>query len=179
MTAEVRETAVTGQPTGRPGDQAEVLAIDELGRLVRERREDNRLSVRQAAANAGVSFATLSRVEDGNQPDFVTFMKLCAWLGRSPSSFFQPVAERPADHLEQAVNLLAADPRLSSEAADQISSVVRGLYDALAQPPEQAAIVDMHLRAAPVMRPGVPERLVSLLMDMRQALINRIAEGQL
>ena len=43
--------------------QAEVLAIGELGRLVRERREQHRQSVRQAAQEVGVSFATLARVE--------------------------------------------------------------------------------------------------------------------
>ncbi|GAA1646537.1 helix-turn-helix domain-containing protein [Catellatospora bangladeshensis] len=159
--------------------QMEILAINELGRLVRERREQNRQSVRQAAQAAGVSFATLARVEDGSQPDFVTFMKLCAWLGRPPSSFFQPVAERPVDHLEKALGHLAADPRLTSAAADRIMSLVKDMYSVLAHAPKPAVALDMHLRAASVMRPGVPERLVGVLTDMRQALVTKIDKGEL
>lgn len=173
------EEAVINQPTDGGDGQAEILAVGDLGRLVRERREDNRQSVRQAAQEAGVSFATLARVEDGNQPDFVTFMKLCAWLGRPPSSFFRPVTERPADHLDHALGHLTADPRLSPDAAHRIASVVRDLYAALAQPPEDVSVMDVHLRAAPVMRPGVPERLVGILTDMRQALVDRVTQGPL
>lgn len=161
------------------GEQTEILAIGDLGRMVRERREQNRQSVRQAAQEAGVSFATVTRVEDGGQPDFVTFMKLCAWLGRPPSSFFRAVTERPQDHLEQALGHLAADPRLPAEAADRIASVVRDLYAALARTPAPTPAMDMHLRASAVMRPGVPERLVGALTDMRQALVERIHRGEL
>lgn len=179
MDSKAWEEAVVDQPADEAGGQAEILAIGELGRLVRERRADNRLSVRQAAQEAGVSFATLARVEDGGQPDFVTFMKLCAWLGRPPSSFFQPVAERPTDHLEKALAHLAADPRLPTAAANQISSLVRDLYSALAQPVEPVPAMDVHLRATAVMRTGVPERLATILGEMRQALSERIAKGEL
>lgn len=159
--------------------QEEILEVAELGRLVRERREDNHQSVRQAALEVGISFATLSRVEDGGQPDLVTFMKLCAWLGRPPSTFFRSVAERPTDHLESALSHLVTDPRLTPEATDRISSVMRDMYAVLAQTPAPVAVMDVHLRATPVMRPGVPQRLVGLLTDMRQALVERMAAGQL
>ncbi|HZM82663.1 MAG TPA: helix-turn-helix domain-containing protein [Candidatus Limnocylindrales bacterium] len=157
----------------------EILAAGELGRLVRERRERSGLSVRQAAQAADVSFMTVTRVEEGNQPDLVTFMKLCAWLGRPPSSFFRPVAERPVDHLEKALQHLAADPNLDNTAADRITSLVRDMYAVLARPLQPVAALDMHLRAAPVMRPGVPERLASILTDMRQALTQKIDKGAL
>jgi hypothetical protein len=94
-------------------------------------------------------------------------------------AFFQPVAERPTDHLEKALAHLAADPRLPAEAASRITSLVRDLYAALAQPPEPVPVMDMHLRATAVMRTGVPERLVAVLTDMRQALTDRIARGEL
>jgi transcriptional regulator with XRE-family HTH domain len=161
------------------GGQGEILAIDELGRLIKERREGNRLSVRQAARAADVSFTTLTRVEDGSQPDFVTFMKLCVWLGRPPSSFFRSITERSVDHLEQVVALLGADPRLSPDAADRITAVVRDLYAAFAEAPDPAPVMDVHLRAASIMRPGVPDRLVGVLTDIRRALVERIAEGKL
>lgn len=161
-----------------PPDQ-EILDISELGRVVRKRREDNGLSVRQAAQAADVSFATITRVEDGNQPDLTTFLKLCAWLGRSPSSFFRPVAERPVDHLGKALEHLAADPHLDDRAADKIVSLVKDLYAALARPVQPAVALDMHLRVAPVMRPGVPERLAGILTDMRDTLTDKIGKGEL
>jgi transcriptional regulator with XRE-family HTH domain len=170
---------VVDEPVDGASGQTEMLAIEELGRLVRERREHTRQSVRQAAQEAGVSFATLARVEDGSQPDFVTFMKLCAWLGRRPSSFFRSVAERPADHLEEALKHLAADPRLPAEAAERIGSVVRDLYDLHAQDLPSTAVMDLHLRAAPIMRTGVPELLVGILTDMRKEMAERIARGEL
>lgn len=157
----------------------EILAAGELGRLIKERREDNGLSVRQVAHAAGVSFMTVARVEDGNQPDLVTFMKLCAWLGRPPSTFFRPVAERPVDHLEKALEHLTADPNLDGPAAERIVSLVRDLYAALARPLQPVPALDMHLRAAPVMRPGIPERLAGILTDMRDALSHKIDKGEL
>jgi transcriptional regulator with XRE-family HTH domain len=161
-----------------PADQ-EILDISELGRVIRERRKDNGLSVRQAAQAADVSFATITRVEDGSQPDLTTFLKLCAWLGRSPSSFFRPVAERAVDHLGKALEHLSADPNLDDKAAEKIVSLVRDLYAALARPLQPVAALDMHLRVAPVMRPGVPERLAGILTDMQLTLADKISKGEL
>lgn len=148
------------------------LDVSELGRLVLQRRTDEQLSVRQAAALARVSFSTISRVEDGAQPDLATFMNLCVWLGVEPSRFFSQIARRTQTPLDEAIEHLVTDPALTPEAADRIVSVVRDLYRALArQAPTPAAIpMALHLRAASVMRPGVPERLASLLKDMREAL---------
>lgn len=148
------------------------LDLSELGRLVRQKRKAEELSVRQAAALARVSFSTVSRVEDGAQPDLATFMNLCAWLGVEPSRFFNPIARRTQSPVEEAIEHLVTDPALTPDAAERIASVVRDLYRALADqthaPPR--APMALHLRAASVMRPGVPERLASLLQDMREAL---------
>lgn len=148
------------------------LDVSELGRLVRQKRKDEQLSLRQAAALARVSFSTLSRVEDGAQPDLSTFMSLCAWLGVEPARFFAPSSRRAQSAVDQAIEHLVTDPALTPEAADRIASVVRDLYRALAHPTAAlpAAPLALHLRAASVMRPGVPERLASLLTDMREAL---------
>jgi hypothetical protein len=64
------------------------------------------------------------------------------------------------------------DPALTPEAADRLASVVRDLYHALVQqgPARSSAPLAVHLRAASVMRAGVPDRLASLLKDMRAAL---------
>ena len=154
--------------------------ISELGRLVREKRAKDELSIRQAAELARVSFSTLSRVEAGSQPDLATFTCLCAWLGVTPARFFAPTTLRMLAPLDQAIEHLITDPALSPEAADQIASVVRAMYQALAagMPDPTAAPMTLHLRAAAIMRPGVPERLASLLEDMRQALEERQAHQE-
>jgi transcriptional regulator with XRE-family HTH domain len=148
------------------------LDISELGRLIRDKRARDELSIRQAAAQARVSFSTLSRVEAGAQPDLATFTSLSAWLGVDPAQFFPPMTRRAQTPLDEAIGHLITDPALSPEAAEQIASMVRTMYQALAQqtPQPPVAPLAVHLRAASVMRPGVPERLASLLRDMQEAL---------
>lgn len=150
----------------------------QLGRLVRERRGNQ--SLRQAAADAGVSFSTMSRVETGAQPDLASFARLCAWLGLSPSKFFSPVTQRAVEPLEDVIAHLSADPRLTPQAASTISGVLKEMYAALAQAAQPAApLVACHLRAAPIMRPGVPQRLGSVLSDVHQALEDLVTEERL
>lgn len=149
--------------------EVERLDVSQLGRLVRERRGSQ--SLRQAAAEASVSFSTMSRVEAGSQPDLASFTRLCAWLGLPPSRFFTPVTTRAAEPLEEVVAHLNADPRLSAEAATAIGSVLKEMYAGLAKATRPSGpLVACHLRAASVMRPGVPQRLGSLLSDMHDAL---------
>lgn len=59
------------------------VTLGEMGALVRERRRSR--GVRETAAEIGISPATLSRVENGKQPDLATFERLCRWLEISPS----------------------------------------------------------------------------------------------
>jgi transcriptional regulator with XRE-family HTH domain len=158
--------------------QAERLDIGRLARMLKERRGS--LSIRQAAAEVGVSFSTLSRVEAGAQPDMASYTALCAWLGVSPGLFFMQVVERELSPLEHAVTHLQADPRLTADAAGKISSVLRDLYAALAAsavPPAQA--VACHLRATPLMRPGAAPRLASAIRDMHDELERQVEAGSL
>jgi transcriptional regulator with XRE-family HTH domain len=156
------------------------LDLSELGRLLAERRRENNMSIRQAATEAQVSFSTLSRVEAGAHPDLATFTRLCAWLRISPSHFFVPVTRRNRSPLDEAITHLRGDPRLPEDAKRKISSMLRDLYGALAdesEPPK--VLLAFHLRAAAVMRPGVPSRLASLLTDMHEQLRRRAEAGQL
>jgi transcriptional regulator with XRE-family HTH domain len=61
------------------------LPIEELGRLISKKRGSQ--GIRAAAAEAEVSPATLSRVENGNVPDLATFAKICRWLEVDPAAF--------------------------------------------------------------------------------------------
>jgi transcriptional regulator with XRE-family HTH domain len=74
------------------------FTIGDLGPLLAAKRGSRGL--RAAALDAGVSAATLSRVENGKMPDLETFAKLCKWLGRDPRTFLgmettEPAMKRP------------------------------------------------------------------------------------
>ena len=100
---------------GRQVTAAERLDAVQLGKVVRAHRGQR--SMRQAAAEAGVSLSTISRVESGSLPDLASFTALCAWAGVSPSRFFTPIAERQDTPVEVAIAHLNADPRLTPEHA--------------------------------------------------------------
>lgn len=61
------------------------IPIEELGRLIAVKRDGR--GIRAAATDVGISPATLSRVENGNMPDLVTFAKICKWLDLDPREF--------------------------------------------------------------------------------------------
>lgn len=69
------------------------LPLEELGRLIIRKRGSR--GIRAAAAEADVSPATLSRVENGNVPDLATFAKICRWLEVDPAQFLG-IETRPA-----------------------------------------------------------------------------------
>ena len=97
-----------------------------LGQLVREKRGDQ--GIRAAAQDAGVSPATLSRVERGHVPDMLTFQKLCSWLTLDPaevlgtSSVAAPTT--PAAHdLAPAVHF-RADVTYTPQAAGDLALLI-------------------------------------------------------
>lgn len=59
--------------------------LESLGAAVRDKRSGRKL--REAAAEVGISPATLMRVENGRVPDLGTFAKLCQWLELDPGDF--------------------------------------------------------------------------------------------
>ena len=61
-----------------------IKSLNQLGKLVSEKRGP--LGLRAAAAEVGVSPATLSRVEQGHLPDLGNFTKICRWLDMDPST---------------------------------------------------------------------------------------------
>ncbi len=158
--------------------ETQSLDISQLASMLRERRGD--LSIRQAAQLAEVSFSTFARVEGGAQPDLATFSQLCAWLRVSPGHFFTPVANRHESPLEGAVAHLQTDPRLTPDALTKLSAMIKDLYDVLAEREVPiATTVACHLRATNVMRPGVPDRLASLLQGMHNEIVSQVAAGKL
>ncbi|XOV85292.1 MAG: helix-turn-helix domain-containing protein [bacterium] len=59
-------------------------SLDTLGKLITEKRGE--IGVRKAAAEIGISAATLSRVENGHLPDLSNFQLICKWLSVDPNS---------------------------------------------------------------------------------------------
>ena len=171
---DVAEDNLTGSPAASGVEQ---IDLAQLGALLRERR--GTLSLRRAAAEAGVSFSTFTRVEAGAQPDLTSFTLLCGWLGVSPAQFFMRVAERQVAPIDEVIAHLSADPRLEADAASKIASVLRNMYDVLAKAPTQRPVVACHLRAAAALSPGVPHRLHSILGAMHDRLAERVAAGEL
>jgi transcriptional regulator with XRE-family HTH domain len=61
------------------------IKIEQLAQHIQEHRVGK--GIRDAAKEAGVSAATLSRVENGKVPDLETFSKICSWLKVNPSIY--------------------------------------------------------------------------------------------
>jgi transcriptional regulator with XRE-family HTH domain len=50
--------------------------------------EKRRIGLREFAKQIGISTSTLSRVENGKQPDIETFFKICYWMKKSSNEFY-------------------------------------------------------------------------------------------
>ena len=147
-------------------EEVQSLDTNRLAGLLKDRR--GKLSLRQAAAEADVSFSTFTRVESGSQPDLVSFTKLCGWLGVHPSEFFAPVAAKKPSGIEEVMVHLRRDPNLTPGAVESLETFLLEMYKKLARPIEGSQSVACHLRAANVLRPGVPARLSALLVDLEK-----------
>ena len=150
--------------------QGDTLRIDDLAKLLRDRRATKDLGLRAAAEEAGVSFNTLARVERGHVPDIETFSRIARWVGRSPADFLEPGRVTPDSTPELIEAHLRGDPALSSSAAEVIAGLVKQLYDRLAEPAEVATA--FHLRAASTFRPEASALFAELLTEMHQALLD-------
>lgn len=144
------------------------LDISELGKFVKERRTTDGVALREAAAAAGVSFNTLSRVERGHVPDMATFRRIADWLGVEAARFFEdPEHVRFEATPDVVAQHLRLDPALSDEAAEKIAGLVRTMYSSLATPSLEFAV---HLRAAQTFRPAAADLLADLLQEMQSKL---------
>lgn len=141
--------------------------VSDLAQLVKAHRERNRLSLRGAARESGVSFNTLARVEKGHIPDLETFTRIAEWVGVAPARFFGDSASPPKSTPDTIEVHLLADPALSESAAREIASVVRQFYSRLVEPDTATAC---HLRAASTFRPEAARLLGEILVEMHEAL---------
>ena len=149
------------------------LDLSDLGRLVAAERGRRGLSLRDAAADIGIPFNTLTRVEKGHVPDLPKFKRLVEWCGADIQQFFE-IQEKTSATPDLIAEHLYSDRNLPPEAAQQIAGIVNDLYQALAQPQEVSAV---HLRAAKTFRPEAARALGALLGDLQEALLEESVDG--
>lgn len=98
------------------------LPIAELGRLIKRKRGTR--GIRAAAAEADVSSATLSRVENGHMPDLVTFAKICRWLEVDPREFLGVSADEGAPAAPETVAHFRKKKTVSEETAVALGELI-------------------------------------------------------
>jgi len=107
------------------------LHLEELAPLIEEKLARENLKLREAAATAGVSAATLSRVINGKIPDTITFAALVRWLGVSADRFIDRDGQGLATQATGADAIeahLRADRTLPPATAKAIAALVRAAY---------------------------------------------------
>src|SRR5438270_13569814 len=102
--------------------------IAELASLLKQQRAKSGLSLRELAAETGVPYTTLSRVESGRIPDLKTFRSIVGWLGISPERFFQPQRRVHQSLPDVIASVIRDDETLAPGAREQLISVFSQMY---------------------------------------------------
>jgi transcriptional regulator with XRE-family HTH domain len=112
----------------------------ELGRAIRRRREELKLSLRDVADETNVSASTLSRIENGTgKPDADNIARLTSWLdvpleriltgSRDGREEAKAIVYYPHESTPEIVEAhLRADRNLTAETADALSELFRVAY---------------------------------------------------
>ena len=116
-----------------------LINTQELGRAIRRRREELKLSLRDVADQTNVSASTLSRIENGTgKPDADNIARLTSWLDMPLERILSRSREEndpkavvyyPHESTPEIVEAhLRADRNLSPETADALSELFRVAY---------------------------------------------------
>lgn len=115
-----------------------LLSTVDLGKAIKRHREDNSLSLRDAADQTGVSASTLSRIENGTgRPDADNIARLSQWLDmpvdrmmkKQTDETVEPVVYYPHEATPEIVEAhLRADRKLTPETAEALSELFRVAY---------------------------------------------------
>jgi transcriptional regulator with XRE-family HTH domain len=115
----------------------------DLGKAIKRRREELKLSLRDVADVVNVSASTLSRIENGTgRPDADNIARLTQWLDmpvdrliRQNASDVEPVIYYPHEPVPEIVEAhLRADKNLSPETANALSELFRVAYQQFSKP---------------------------------------------
>jgi transcriptional regulator with XRE-family HTH domain len=122
-------------------DQTRGPTVDpiELAKRVRAKREAEKLSLREAGEELGMSAATLSRVESGNHlPERDHLLQLADWAGMSLDAPARRVRNQlvhgeDASTVEAVELHLRADKNLNPDDAEFLVQLVKTAYDRMSQ----------------------------------------------
>jgi transcriptional regulator with XRE-family HTH domain len=127
----------------RPRTPEPIIDPVDLGDRVRAKRRSKQLSIREAAAEIGVSAPTVSRVERGSHlPDRQNLLRLARWAGVRIDPVLHTDSRRarnalihdPGASTPEAVELhLRADKNLSRDDAEALAEMFRVAYEALSR----------------------------------------------
>ena len=117
----------------------------ELGRAIKRRREELKLSLRDVADVTEVSASTLSRIENGTgKPDADNIARLTNWLDmpvdrvmkrQGSEAEIEPVIYYPHEATPEIVEAhLRADKNLTPETAKALSELFRVAYSQFKKP---------------------------------------------
>lgn len=97
----------------------------------------NKLSLREAARQCGVSASTLSRLLRCELPDMDSFGLLCGWMRTRPDVFFVEAELLPlAQHvtpLALVTSALRSDEALPDEAREKLVELMKVAYSCLTE----------------------------------------------
>lgn len=115
----------------------------DLGKAIKRRREELKLSLRDVADKVDVSASTLSRIENGTgRPDADNIARLTQWLDmpvdrlfKQNSSDVEPVIYYPHEATPDIIEAhLRADKDLTPETANALSELFRVAYKQFSKP---------------------------------------------
>lgn len=81
------------------------------------------LSLRQASKTIGISTTTLSRIANGESYDMDTMLKICKWLGTTPSSILDMEAGKLAPTIAAMIETY---PELADVFSNAVKKILRG-----------------------------------------------------
>ena len=122
---------------------ASLISTVELGRAIKRRREELKLSLRDVGDLTEVSASTLSRIENGTgRPDADNIARLTQWLDMPvdrlmthSSDNIEPVIYYPHEKTPEIIEAhLRADKNLTPETAKALSELFRVAYQQFSKP---------------------------------------------
>ena len=146
--------------------------VQRLGAMLRTRRREQRLSLRDLAAKIGVSLNTLSRVERGHVPYLRNFQRIVDWLDVPADSLLVAEADLTVTP-EVIARHLRAERLLSAEAANRISEIVEEMYHELVGSRRPLTV---HLRSAKTFTPAAGALLAEILHEIHAELAGTMGD---
>lgn len=97
-----------------------------LVQLMKDKLQNERLSLRAAARQIGVSHTTIARVLNGEQVDMDTLVELANWLGVPPSTLLNTQGDVDETLSDKIASVLETEPRLKEVFEEAINRIERG-----------------------------------------------------